>query len=488
VLVKGLVLAPLYLRTLGATGYGNWLASGNMIALLGALDAGFGVVYMQRLARSHGEADAKGFADETASGAAALAAASIVIIAMSLVITPFVPGWTRALPGTHGQLRWAFALAGIGSGLTVFQGSVDAIFSAWQRPLISGAVRFASRGLEVLILYGMLKLGYGLLSFGASAIGSAAWGTVVGWLMVRRAWRRGGFPSWRISRGALRIYMRQTPPVLAGRTGAVLLNNNEALIISNIASPAIATVYILTDRVYKLGQVVVGILGGAVFAGVAHLAAEDRDGPRFRSVLGEIFTLSAIGAALYCGTGVALNSTFVATLVGPEYFGGQALSALLAAAGVLLIRANLMGTLLQALGWSAVVGWSSLAEVLVRVPLVLVCVRTFGIIGMPIAIIATTVIVNFGAGTYLLARRLDRRVLVAFREMTVRGLPSTSVAVGVGLLLASVAGTHRGWRPFLFEASWATPIVVLVVLLVHPRSRELARAVAHRLAFARKPQ
>lgn len=484
VLIKGLFLLPLFLRALGATAYGNWLASGNVVSMLGVLDAGVGTVYMQRLAKSHGEADSEGFARETASGALALAVTSVVLTAMTLAVTPFVPSWTRALPETHRVLRWAFALAGIGSGVAIFQASVDGIFGAWQRPVISGTVRMGSRALEVVLLYACLKLGCGLLSFGIAAISAAVCGTAVGWLMVRRAWRRHGLPRARVGGTVLRVYLRQAPPVVAGRAGTALLNNNEALIISNLASPVAATVYVLTDRVYKLGQMVVGLLAGSVFAGVAHLAAEDREGPRFRAVLVELFVISSVGAALYCGGSAALNSTFVATLLGPQYFGGQGLNALLAVAGALMIRSNLVSTLLQALGWYAVLGLSSLAEVVVRLPLLFFCIRAFGIIGMPIAIIATTVIVNLGIGTYLLARRLRWGMLETARGLLAKGALPTAAAVTVGIALARVVGAHRGWPLFLLDASWIVGILIVVVLMLESRARDFVGMVARR-TFAR---
>ena len=355
-IIKGLIMVPLFLRMLGAASYGNWLASGNVISMVGAFEGGFAILYMQRLATWYGEGNPEGFAREAASGALALALAAALITVLALSVTPFVPGWTRALPEIDHELKWAFVLGGLGSGISDLPVEHRCIFGAWQRPLIAGITRLGSRTLEVLLLYLALKRGYGLLSFGIASIGGATCGTVVGWMMVGRAWRRGKFPRARLARSLLGVYLRQAPPVIAGRSGATVLNNNEALLISNFVSPAAATVYVLTDRVYKLGHMLVGILSGSVIAGIAHLAAEDREGPRLRAVLGELLLLSSLGAAIYCGGGAALNATFVATLVGPQYFGGNGLNALLAVAAVLMVRASLMSNFLMAFGCTGLCG------------------------------------------------------------------------------------------------------------------------------------
>ena len=50
VIVKGIVLVPLYFHTFGVDVYGAFLASANVVGLLGVVDFGVSAVLYQRLA------------------------------------------------------------------------------------------------------------------------------------------------------------------------------------------------------------------------------------------------------------------------------------------------------------------------------------------------------------------------------------------------------------------------------------------------------
>ncbi len=49
-MVRGLLLVPLYLRSFDLGVYGAWLASGNVLSLVGALEGGLTLVYAQQIA------------------------------------------------------------------------------------------------------------------------------------------------------------------------------------------------------------------------------------------------------------------------------------------------------------------------------------------------------------------------------------------------------------------------------------------------------
>jgi len=53
-MVKGVVLVPLYLHKFGVDVYGAFLASANVIGLIGVVDFGISAVLYQRLAAAWG--------------------------------------------------------------------------------------------------------------------------------------------------------------------------------------------------------------------------------------------------------------------------------------------------------------------------------------------------------------------------------------------------------------------------------------------------
>ena len=57
VMVRNLVMIPLYLACIDNRLYGAWLATGSIVTYFGLLDFGLNGVLMQRVASSYGERD-----------------------------------------------------------------------------------------------------------------------------------------------------------------------------------------------------------------------------------------------------------------------------------------------------------------------------------------------------------------------------------------------------------------------------------------------
>ena len=69
-IVKGIFLVPLFLRVFGIELYGAFLASANVVGLLGIVDLGVSSVLAQRLAETWGARDRAQFLGATGSGLA----------------------------------------------------------------------------------------------------------------------------------------------------------------------------------------------------------------------------------------------------------------------------------------------------------------------------------------------------------------------------------------------------------------------------------
>src|SRR5208282_2605448 len=76
-----LILVPLYLRFIGIASYGSWLASGNVVTLLGVLDIGFNLIVTQRLATAFGAGDDERFVHEVGSSLGLVLAGCVFVSA-----------------------------------------------------------------------------------------------------------------------------------------------------------------------------------------------------------------------------------------------------------------------------------------------------------------------------------------------------------------------------------------------------------------------
>lgn len=484
VLVKSLVLVPLYLRSFGLAILGAWLASGNLLAVISVLEGGFTTVYAQRLAHDCGQRHWRDFADQAACGALIQGMAALLVGVAALSISPFVPAWIGVDPSQRHALAEAFALAGVGVGLTLAHAIIYSVFNAWQRPAVAGLLRLLVQALEIALIVVGLGRGYGIVVLGAASAISGIVGLCVGVMVVAFYWKRYAMPRGRLIYSEVVKLARITGPVFISKATSVLLNNNETFIASIFAGPKAAAILGLTDRVFKNAYVIAEQVGRSMFYGLAHLHGAATDRSRTLSVLREVLGIaSAVMGVLFAAT-LFLNPSFVALWVGPEQFGGMALNLAVASAAMLSGRVNVLGILAGALGGIREAAWGQLAEIVIRVLAMVVLLSVFGVLGIPMA----TALSSLLAGIFLMGFALTRttgqppRAAMAWAITGSQAtlLPFTAAAVLVG------AGTFgRSWPGLLGWGIATVAVAAVLAVAVEPNTRAQLRKAWGALAGGR---
>jgi O-antigen/teichoic acid export membrane protein len=428
--IKNIALVPLYLHFFDLSTYGAWLATGNVLGILGFVDGGFGVVLSQRLASSWGGGDRSRFAAVAGAGIVWSGAMALLLVAAALAIAGRLPGWMNAPASSHAGLTTAFVLAACGAALTLLQANLFAVPYAWQRTSVPGWCRLLAQTTELAVTFGALIAGTGVVSLGLGLFVGGAVGLAAGIVVTIRMWTRLHVPLPRGTRAEFRELLTLTTPNLLGKMGSAILGNSEATFTAALLNPAASAVLVLTGRGMKLAESLVNPVAGSMFYGLAHLTGEAR-GPRVLSVVRDVTVLSAGVAAVTIPLALVLDQPFVNLWVGADRFGGLPLATLIAFNSILLTRANLLGMILPALGELRSIAWCPVAEVALRIPLLLFLLPRIGIAAVPIGSIASTVIVSLIFYSLRLHHALGIDFRSAARLQTVGGL-----ALGGSFLLA----------------------------------------------------
>lgn len=469
VLVKSVVLVPIYVRSFGLATYGAWLATGSILALVGMLEGGFTLVFAQRLSRASGQRDWRRFSEEAGSGATLLVATALLIGAIPVLLARWVPGWVHIKGPNATAVAAAFALAGGGLGLSLAQSTIIAVLAAWQHARVVFVVRMATQLLElVAILVGLLMNGT-IVVLGAASLLSGAFGVLVVAPVVVARWREYRLPFPRPTRRIAGALAAEGLPVFVSRAGTVLLNNNEPLIAGVILGPVAAGVYGLTDRVFKIGQMLVSQAANAVVLGLAHLSGAEGPSDKLGDVVNEIIELAYVLIGIVFFAAIALNPSFVAVWVGEDKFAGKLVSTLSGCAAILAARNAIMGSVASGMGsmvGSAVV---QVVEVLVRVPLLLVLVSRWGLVGFPVAALASTAMTSLW-----LLPRLIRRSLPGFRTSWRNSAVVCGACAGVGVGYG--LPVSRGWGSFCGVAAGVLAGAGVAALALSPRIRAILMA------------
>jgi O-antigen/teichoic acid export membrane protein len=473
--VQSLVLMPLYLSQIGANAYGAWLASGELLGLLLAFDAGIPNLMIQRIGAALAKGDQREIGGYFGTGLAVLVAFALLIGSLLIAGAGHVPG----LVGMRGQeaeaLVGAFRIGAVAFSLMLvtfaFQGLARGL---QQTAVVHGAV-FAGTVAGFVVTAGMLAVGYGLLSIAAGLLvrsSVAALGCLhYLFLQVDPEIRR----SIRFDRSAGRDYRKLSPPLFLSGLGFLATNNSQVLLAAILLGPGAAAVYGITRKAAEFVTAFLGAVSNATYGGFSHLYAEGNR-ERAKVVYGEIVALYlSLGLALL-GAYLAVNPSLVGVWASADLYGGAGLCILIACSHLLSGWAYLENSLYRATGQHR---WSSnamLAYCFVRTSLAVGLTVLLGAHGLP----ASSVIASTALGFWVRARM--RRELPS--ENRTQDAAGRTWALRVGVFLAGVglclAGLPASWT-FVLAAGGATAAVSLALFLaLDPTLHRYAAAIRRR--------
>ena len=158
-------------------------------------------------------------------------------------------------------------------------------------------------------------------------------------------------------------------------------------------------------------------------------------------------------------TALGLNRHFVTLWVGPDKTGSIVFNIALCASAILATRTTLITLILSGLGVIELTAWATFAELVVRVPLMMLGLRVLGLSGVPIAVLAGAGILNF----WWLPRLLNLRLKLAGKQgylLQAVGIYAPTCTFVLASIATFVLPPPRNWVSLLAEA------LVLVVMNV----------------------
>ncbi len=389
--ISGFVFVPWYLATFGLATYGAWLASGNILALLGLLDGAVNQVAGQRLAETYGGGDRQAFA-RLAGAVLVLGFATLAVLTLGLaggatLIVSRLDFEGVDMPG----LVMATLLAGIGGALAFLQVNLATFPLAWQRPMVPSLGVVAGQIASLAVIAGGLWSGFGVVALGAGALTRGLVATLVTACAVVYDWRVLGLPRPTLARGDVGAVLRSSLPMTGARFVSVLLNHSESALVALLLGSTAAGVLALTSRLYQLGGMLVQPIAGAASSGLAHLFGSG-DRQRLREVVRELLQTSSALAALFFVPVLAVNASVIAVWVGSDRYAGLTVDALVLLSLLLSVRNGLVQVAVVAVGQYSLSLACSILELAVRLGVVFALAHVIGLAAVPLATVVSALV------------------------------------------------------------------------------------------------
>jgi O-antigen/teichoic acid export membrane protein len=383
-LAGGLFVIPLILGRLDARTYGVWLATGEGLAYVAMVDLGVFAVLPWMVAAADGRRDRAALGRLTVDALVFGTIVAIGYVGLVALLWPLVPGALGLTDADRAAIEGPLAVLVVVTAVAFPLRPFRAILTGLQDVVFNGAIAVLQTALTIGLTVVLILQGWGLYSLAIAAAVPPAITTVLAVVRTRALDGR-LFESWQApTLAGMTTLVREGIGGWLGVFGVQLLVASNALIIAWLVHPAAAVMYVCTAKVSQVFLHVAWVLPDSGLVGLAQLHAERRP-ERTREIIIGMLRLHMILSGAVALVIVMVNSRFVTAWVGAEFFGGEALNALLALACLSLSVTHGVAAAAAVVGNRLGVGGATLFNGVVHVVLALALGARFGLEGVALA-------------------------------------------------------------------------------------------------------
>ncbi len=377
----GIVCTPLLLQWLGDDRYGAFRAASDLTNYLNLLELGLSGSLMSLLAHAVGVGDNHYIYLTLVTGIKAYFKITLWIIlagiGLGIFITHLVPV-TAALVGDLQTGYWIGLLAILALPLSPFRLLADASQRSYFANIFLGLQSVVITSFSLLLAWAKWGI-YG--QYLALIIGAIVFQLIMCWDSICR------YPNFwsvwhdRIAQAPIeqKLWQLNKSTFILKLSGQLSLFTDN-IIISYLLSPATVVPFFITQRLTTLVQSQIQGIGNSSWAGMAELYTQGKSA-EFNARTIELTRLVVIIGCGLMTPIVAYNHYFVELWVGNNRFGGDGVTILAAANGLLLGILSLWGWLFAATGQQAKIVYLNIVSTVVNVIASIFYTQVFGIIG-----------------------------------------------------------------------------------------------------------
>jgi O-antigen/teichoic acid export membrane protein len=225
-----------------------------------------------------------------------------------------------------------------------------------------------------------------------------------------------------------------------GALGWQLQSSSTAIVITWLGRPELVPIFACTAKLSSMSTQLAWVLPDSGLVGLAQLSGEQRPRRRLQDVVMMMLRLHLLLAGGAACVILAFNPAFVSAWVGPEFFGGLALSALLASGIVVHSLVHGLMATASVLGNRLAVGTITIVCGLAQALLAVVLGRIWGLEGIVAAALGASLAVAVPAGVSLLRPLVDLNRSSLARDLI---LPWLSPTASVGVVAAMVGLSYQ---------------------------------------------
>lgn len=375
----GLAVTPIVLSFVGSDHYGVWLVLGAMLGYFGLMDLGMGGAVAQLVAKESHNPAGEGRVVSSAFSISCILACLALLLGL-----PLAWNFERIVelpPGGVQNLREVVVLAVAAFAVSLPLKSLKAALRGRQQ---IAAVAKLELGLFVatnVLMLLLLVFGLGLVGLALAALIARSLAFPIHVRLVKAEIPSLSWSASAFDKAAMIAVLKPSLMWFVGAASAVVIYSTDNLIVGASIGAGAVTVYALSYRLAETLRELVFTIGRTAMPGLGQIIASGDIGA-VRNVFLRLLPLVLNLALASVAALLLFNQAFVGLWVGSALYGGDALTALFAAAVMLATVFQVSSVVLSSGLNLRVILWSRVTEAALNLGISLALVQHWGLLGV----------------------------------------------------------------------------------------------------------
>lgn len=471
-IITGIVLVPLYLQYIPKEEYGYWLASGNILGWISAVDPGFGMVVQQKVAYHFGANERVKVGKYITSG-----------IVLSLVILLFLTlvGWgvsnqliglldVAEIDSITSSLQTAFIYALAGSILSIFSYTITAANQGLQSSLGIGLIYMIANISGILFTIYFLVAGYGVVALGAAFLWRGCmmcFGNL--FYLIKRMSNYKIY--WIYDLDIIREMRGLLSVNFLGRIGSIGNSQVASFLITKVLSPVDTVLYKFTLTIPDTTKLILVRPTLALLPSITHLIGEGKL-EKAKLILVQLVQFMVWIVGLVLVGFICLNKSFITIWVGAEFYGGPFLNLSLVLWVVVSIFTNALSHIAFAFGNIKMNSYVTFFQSIIYIMLLLIGLHFWGLNGAGYALLLAELSISAWYYPYVFSKKVQLSPY-AIRSILLELLYVLLAASLIFVLFYQNSFEAKNWLEFCFSF---TTILFLYIILMTLFSKKMRKS------------
>ncbi len=391
IIFNGIIMVPLYFHYMPVGVYGAWLASGNLVAMVGKLESGFAGVITQKLSVALANEDDLLYRKYCGANILSALVMSFLIFIVGLSIIPFLSELINVPVGYESDVTMAYFISLISASLSILVSLFGAFPQVWQDTAKVGEINTVVNILGIVAMVVCLITGLGVVSLAIGYVTRAFLN-----LILQGLWIKSHFNNYTTGKvlyewTSLKNVLKECFYPFLSKVSSSLMFQSQSFILAAFMNPVVAAYYDITSKVAVALYNFASMTNGSFFAMFALTFAKNNPEESNKTVMNvsHYFALMINTILLYS---ICFTEPIIFHWVGLDKYGGLLLLVLIVLSAYFNQCKGYLNNLLYTAGY---IKKSSILDIIclgIYILVLLVVIKPFQQYSIPFALMLSSFI------------------------------------------------------------------------------------------------